>query len=204
MLAVTITFIVFITFVDMMIHDGYVRPIIAECYNENTIEFCEERRFELLNESPIANSLKDWLLTSQDEQLRLGGHYWMALLVIVVFISAIMGVGRIVTGRLAGAKINPMLFIIGGLWAYSVLSLYYFGWLDYLYFVLRGLDVPSELAWLNGVGLFQYVQPYGDTTNVDNTDLYWLMVIGLGLFVGIWWLMLHHHKKGTFKKLGLI
>ena len=204
MLAVTITFIVFITFIDMMIHDGYVRPLIAECYESNTIAFCEERRFELLEDSPVAQSLKTWLLSSQDDQLRLGGHYWLALLVIVIFISGIMGIGRIVTGRLAGAKINPMLFIIGGLWAYSILSLYYFGWLDYLYFALRGLDVPMELSWLNGVGLFQYVQPLGKTENVNDTDLYILMGVGLGLFIGIWTFFIHHHRQKTWKRLGLI
>ena len=96
MLGVTITFILFITFIDMMVHDGYVRPIIAECYESNSIAFCEERRFELLSESPITVYLGNTLLSEQDDQLQLGGHYWLALLTIVIFISAIMGIGRIV------------------------------------------------------------------------------------------------------------
>lgn len=204
MLGVTITFILFITFIDMMIHDGYVRPIIAECFETNTVNFCEERRFELLSESPITSYLGDSLLSEQDDQLKLGGHYWLALLTIVIFISTIMGVGRIVMGKLAGAKTNPMLFIIGGLWSFSVVSLYYFGWLDYLYFKLRDLQIPDTLSWLNGVGLFKYVQGLGNTASVDSTDLYLLMGIGLGLFLGVWLFFIHHHKKKTWKKLGFI
>lgn len=199
MLFIVIAVTVFVTFVDIMIHDSYVRPIIAECYMENKSEFCENRRNELLNEAYF------WLDTSNpNPQLQLGGIYWLTLLSIPIFVALVLGISRPIWGIMAGAKINPMLFIIGILWGFSVLSLYYFGWLDFLYFFLRDLPIPETLNWLDGVGLFQYVQELGPTSSVDGYDLYVLMATGLLLLIGTWGFMIHHHKKKTFHRLGLI
>jgi len=199
MMFVVATFTIFVTFIDIMIHDSYVRPIIAECYETNDSKFCEERRSELLRDENF------WVETSnQNPQIQLGGNYWLALLTIPIFVAGLLAVTRPVLGVMAGAKINPMLFIIGGLWGFSVFSLYYFGWLDFLYFYLRDMPIPETLDWLNGVGLFALVQPYGPTDNVDNTDLYLLMGIGVVLLVGIWSFFIHHHRKKTWHTLGLI
>lgn len=204
MSVIAVLFLVAFTMIDMGLHDGYIRPIVAECYESNLSEFCEERRFELLGTQESMSFLPDIFLAEQDDQLRLGGVYWMTLLSIVIFFSIIIGVLRIVTGRLAGAEINPMLFLIGLLWGISIIVLYYFGWLDYLYFALRGLNIPTDLAWLNGVGIFKYVQGFGVNENVNDTDLYILMSIGLVTFIGIWAGMIHHIKKGTLERFGLV
>lgn len=195
---VVISSILFFTFIDIMIHDSYVRPIIAECHESNKSDFCEDRRKELLLQPFF------WMDSGQNDQLKLGSNYWFTLLMIPIFVAVLLAVLRPFMGILAGAKINPMLVIIGLLWGFSVLSLYYFAWLDFFYFFLRGLEVPPQLPWLNGIGLFQFVQPYSSTLNVDKEDMYLLMTIGIVLLIGIWSLLVHHHKKGTFKKLGLI
>lgn len=188
----------FVTFVDVMIHDSYVLPIIAECNIENTSEFCEERRAELLKNSFF------WIDKQTDPQLQLGGTYWFVLLTIPIFVAVLLAVFRPVMGVLAGAKINPMLFIIGLLWGFSVISLYYTGWLDFGYYFLRDLPIPDTLEWLDGVGAFQYVQHLGPTDSVDKSDLYTLMGIGLVSLIGTWIFFIHHHRKKTWHRLGLI
>lgn len=189
----------FVTWIDIMIHDSYILPIIAECYESNLSEFCENRRTELLQESNW------WVETSNENpQLQLGGNYWFTLLAIPIFIAILLSIIRPVMGVLAGAKINPMLFIIGILWGISVISLYYTGWLDFGYYFLRDLDIPMTLNWLDGVGAFAYVQQFGPTDSVDESDLYLLMGIGLVSLIGVWSFMIHHHKKKTWHRLGLI
>lgn len=199
LLFIVVSVTVFVTFIDIMIHDSYVRPIIAECYLENKSEFCEQRRAELINQAFF------WLDTNENPQLQLGGTYWFTLLTIPIFVAVILGISRPIWGVMAGAKINPMLFIIGILWGFSVMSLYYFGWLDFLYYFLRDLPIPNTpLNWLDGVGAFTLVQNMGPTTSVDAIDLYHLMGLGLVLLIGVWGFMIHHHKKKTFHRLGLI
>ena len=195
---VVISSILFFTFIDIMIHDSYVRPIIAECHEKNKSDFCEERRKELVLQPFF------WIDQGYSDQLKLGSNYWFTLLMIPIFVAVLLAVFRPFMGILAGAKINPMLVIIGLLWGFSVLSLYYFGFLDFLYFALRGIPIPETLPWLNGIGVFSLVQPFGSTTDVDKEDMYLLMVIGSVLLIGIWSFMVHHHRKKTWKRLGLI
>lgn len=189
----------FVTWIDIMIHDSYVLPIIAECFESNTSEFCENRRTELIDNSGF------WVKESNDNpQLQLGGNYWFTLLSIPIFVAVLLAIFRPVMGILAGAKINPMLFIIGLLWGFSVISLYYTGWLDFLYYFLRNLDIPMTLNWLNGIGAFQFVQHLGPTESVDKEDLFLLMGIGLVSLLGTWAFFIHHHRKKTWHRLGLI
>jgi hypothetical protein len=203
-LGIAVSFLILFTVIDMTIHDGFVRPIISECPPEVINDFCEERRLELLTNNPSTSFLKETFLSEQDEQLRLGGQYWIMLLIIVIFFMIFVMSFRLFSGIMSGASINPMLFIVTGMYGYSVLSLYYFGWLDWLYFVSRKIPIPEDLAWLNGVGLFQYVQNYGINSNVNNTDLYILMIIGLGTLFGGWAFLIHHHKKGKLEDWGLM
>ncbi|MCV0393681.1 MAG: hypothetical protein K5790_10405 [Nitrosopumilus sp.] len=203
-IGIAVSFLILFTVIDIVIHDGFVRPIIAGCPPEVITDFCEERRLELLVNNPLTNFLKNTFLSEQDEQLRLGGQYWMMLLIIVIFFVVFVMIFRLFSGILAGASINPMLFIITGMYGYSVLSLYYFGWLDWLYYVSRKLPVPDDLPWLNGVGLFQYVQNHGINSNVNNSDLFILMIFGLISLIGGWAILIHHHKKGKLEEWGLI
>lgn len=179
------------TVIDINVHIPYVNPIIAECYESNTSEFCQERREFAGVEDP-------------SDQIALGDVYWATLLSTVLTIGIAFGVLRIIMGFLAGAKISPFLFLIGVVWFWGIISLYYFGWLDFGYFVLRGEAVPETLPWLNDVGLFEYVAPLGNTHHVDAGDLYLLMFLGLIAFLGPWIFMLHHHRRGTLKKWNLV
>ncbi len=74
----------FVTFVGVMVHDSYVLPIIAECHVENTSEFCEQRRAELINNSFF------WIDEQTDPQLQLGGTYWFVLLTIPIFVALLL------------------------------------------------------------------------------------------------------------------
>lgn len=198
MLVMVIAVTVFVTWIDIMIHDSYILPIIAECHVENTTEFCETRRAELIHTSFF------WIDQQADPQLQLGGTYWFVLLSIPITIGVFFAVFRPVMGVLAGAKINPMLFIIGLLWGFSIISLYYTGWLDFLYYFMRDLDIPQTLNWLDGVGAFPLVQSLGPTASVDKGDLFTMMGIGLFGLIGTWAFFIHHHKKKTWHRLGLI
>lgn len=198
MIVVVTMFIVFVTLVDILIHDSYIGPIIAECNAQNNSEFCEKMRASLINDSFF------WNVDYHDPQLQLGGTYWFTLLLIPLFVAVLLAIFRPVMGILAGAKINPMLFIIGLLWGFSVIVLYYFGWLDFLYYFLRNIPIPETLIWLNGVGAFQLVQHLGPTENVDKSDLLLLMGIGIVLLISVWAFFIHHHKKKTWHRLGLI
>ena len=60
------------------------------------------------------------------------------------------------------------------------------------------------LPWLDNSGGFQYLKQFGATQSVDDTDLYTLMGIGLVGYIGVWAFMIHHHKKKTWKRMGLL
>lgn len=199
---VVLSVTIFITFIDITIHENYVKLIISECWwNSPTdfkdTEFCEKAR-ETLND-------KWWVdYNKPKEAQKLGGIYWSVLNTVPLVFAGVFGGARIFFGVLAGARVNPMLFIIGGLWAGSILVLYDHGWIDYFYYALRDLPIPEILPWLDNSGGFAYLKQFGTTQSVDDTDLYTLMGLGLVGYIGVWAFMIHHHKKKTWHRLGLI
>ncbi len=200
--AVVLIVTIFITFIDITIHENYVKLIISECWwNSPTdfkdTEFCNTAR-DTLND-------KWWVdYNKPKEAQKLGGIYWSVLNTVPLTFAVLFGGGRIVFGWLAGAKITPMLFIIGILWGASILVLYDHGFIDYFYYALRGLPIPEVLPWLDNSGGFVYLKHLGATNSVDDTDLYTLMGIGVIGYIGVWAFMIHHHNKGTWRRLGLI
>jgi len=136
-------------------------------------------------------------------QLEIGSTYWAVLLIQAITLSFVMFLLRMMIRKLSGQPFSPLTFFTALLWGFTTFAFYYFGWLDFGYFVLRGLPVPEVLPWLDGVGAYILVQPLGLTSSVDKADLFLLMGIGVGIVAGLWALAIHHQNKGTLKKWGL-
>lgn len=179
------------TVIDINVHINYVNPLLAECYESNNSELCFETRE------------RAGILDDPSNQLAIGDTYWGTLLGVVLTIGMFFGAVRIVMGLLAGDRHIRMLILIGVLWFWGTVAFFYFGYLDFGYYFLRGEMVDDVLPWLDGVGLFKYVQPFGATEHVDRSDLYILMMIGIPAFLLPWYWMIHHHKIGTLKRMGL-
>ena len=186
----TILVILLVTVIDIVVHDGYVLDDISDCYPGNNSDRCLK--------------LYDTHNCDIGNQMCLGNDYWSLLTIIVQVVGISLMIGRIVVGKLGGSKTNPMLFVVGGMWYLSAVILFYFGWLDLLYYVLRGLSVDSMLPWLDGIGLFSLIQGFGVSSSVDSSDLYLLNFIGVLIYGILWGFMVHHHRQKTWKKLGLV
>ena len=139
-----------------------------------------------------------------DNWYAVGVPYWGVLSGIIVWVGIGLGVFRVVLGKLAGAKTDAMLFFTGGLWVVSTLIFYNTGFIDFLYYKLRGLTIPSNMDWLNNIGLFQWTRNFTGSENVEPADLYLTMGLGVLILVSLWLLIIHHYKKGTLRKLGLV
>jgi len=133
-----------------------------------------------------------------EDQLAIGNTYWETLNGIIGFVGGTVFVIRLALGKLAGAKTTGMLFLVSFVWALGIVILFYFGTLDTLYYVIDGREIPDTLPHLNGIGLFQFFE--GDVTG---ENLIMLNLAGITVLVLFWYALIHHHKKGTLKKLGL-
>jgi len=176
-------------FTDISIHESYIKQIIATCYPENQENFCM--------------IIRAFLGLSETAQLEIGGTYWAVLSIQAVTLAGVMGLLRLMVAKLAGEEFNAMVIFVALMWAFTTYAFFLFGYLDYGYYIFQGLGVPPVLDWLDGVGLFVFVQGFGATESVDDTDLYLLMGIGGGIVLGIWATITHHYRVGTLKKLGL-
>lgn len=130
-----------------------------------------------------------------------GQPYQSIMLGIILWIALGFAVFRIVMGLLAGAKLTPILFFTGGLWFVSALIFHNTGFTDYFYYTLRKLAIPSDLDWLNSMGLYQWVRFATGNENVNPTDLYIGMGIGIAVLLSLWFVAIHHYKRGRLKFL---
>ncbi len=190
LIVITAIFTGLLIFTDIVVHDSYIKPLVAQCYSENQESICMIIRS--INGLP------------SDTHISIGNAYWGVLLTQAIVVSAIIGSLRIMFAHLAGAKINAMVIFVGFLWFFTAFAFFFFGWLDYGYYALRGMEIPDSLPWLNDTGLFQLVQNLGQTDQVDSSDLFLLMFIGLGIVIISWVIVTHHYKKGTLKKIGVV
>ena len=133
---------------------GYVDGIIFDTYVKPDMEGVED--FEAVGQ-PY-------------QSIMFGAILWIALGFAVI---------RVVMGLLAGAKLTAIIFLTGGLYFVSTLIFHNTGWTDYFYYTLRKITIPTDMDWLNEMGLFQWVRFATGNENVNPTDLY----IGMGIGV---------------------
>jgi len=138
---------------------------------------------------PDMQGVEDYKAVGKPYQSIMGG--------LVLWIALGLAGMRVVLGILAGAVIVPILFFTGGLWFVSTMIFHRTGFTDFFYYRLRGMKIPTELDWLNDVGLFKYISK----GNVTSDDLYLSMGIGITLLLSMWFVAIHHYKKGTLKVL---
>ena len=126
-----------------------------------------------------------------------GDQYQGIMQSLVIWIALGLAGMRVSLGILAGAKVVPILFLTGALWFFSTIIFHHFAFTDYFYYKLRVLEMPDTLDWLNDVGIFTIIRD-GDVTK---SDVHLVMGIGVGILLLMWFVAIHHYKKGTLKVL---
>lgn len=176
----------FVAIMDATVFDGYVLPQLSKCYGTNLSDEC----------------IQTWknLGCEVGNQMCIGNNYWRILEGVVILFGGVMFVIRIGFGKLGGSKWNGMLFLVAFLWLVTMTTLFYFGWVDTLYYAIRGMPIPEILPWLNGIGLFPFMQWFGSTSDVDASELYLLNTLGVLAIVGGWAKVIYIHKKVTRKR----
>ena len=179
-----------ITYTDIVFHDFYVLPAIETCYPSNQSEFC--------------TNIRDRHGIASDAQVEIGDIYWNELLRQAVMNGVILFAIRIgfawMAKRTTGRRIRSVTILVAIIWGLTATGLFMFGFLDFLYYEMRGMDVPEELPWLNNTGLFAYTQSYfGDPNTVDIQDLYATMLIGIGVFGLVWLFAMYAYVQSGLK-----
>ena len=180
-----------ITYTDIVFHDFYVLPAIETCYPENQSEFC--------------TNIRDRHGIASDAQVEIGDIYWNELLRQAVMNGVILfaiRIGFAWMAKRAGIKrIRPVTILVALIWGLTATGLFMFGFLDFLYYELRAMDVPEQLPWLNNTGLFAYTQSYfGDPNTVDIQDLIATMLIGVGVFGAVWLFAMYAYVQSGLKQ----
>jgi len=117
-------------------------------------------------------------------QLDLGNIYWTELARQALFIGVILFLIRIAIGfflQIQGVRRVRFTTILMALfWGLVGSTLFLFGFLDTLYFVLQGEDMPDELRWLDKSGVFVESRSWtGSVDHVERDDLILTNVLGL-------------------------
>ena len=176
---------------DINFFDGYVLRTISECWPGNDSEFCETARLEL--GCPAS------------DQLCLGNHYWSSVNAQATFLAILLGVLRLIPS-LIGKIMKTRKFRIATLYEivwYPLMALIVFlgGAIDVFYYLLRFRPIPSELPWLNGVGLFTYTKSFtGSPIIVENTDLFITFGISVFLLIVLFFFAIFAYKTTGLKK----
>ncbi len=142
---------------------------------------------------PDMQGVEDWESVGQP--------YQSIMLGIILWVALGLAVTRVVLGLLAGAKFTPILLLTGSLWFVSALIFHNTGFTDYFYYTLRKLTIPTDLDWLNEMGIFQWLRFATGNDNVNTNDLYLGMFTGIAVLLIMWFIAIHHYKKGTLKAL---
>jgi hypothetical protein len=168
-----------ITATDISFHDDYVLNILSWCNPENQDAFCTD--FREKHELGIT------------EQLGIGDKYWERLASQAIEVFAIMFLARMIFAYMlqisARKKIRITSILIALVWGASATTLFMFGVLDTMYYLFqedRDFTVPTELNWLNEVGVFQETKAwFGDPNVVDSADLFATNLVGIGILVSL-------------------
>lgn len=179
---------------DIIFFDNYVLPAIEVCFPENQEEFCQ--------------NIRQRMGLPSNAQLEIGDIYWKELLRQAIFIGFILFAIRIVIGyflMIQGIrKIRASTIFISVFWGLAGAGLFLFGFVDTLYFVLQGDDVPEELAWLNNAGLFQETRSFtGDPNIVEKEDLFLTNILGIFILVLFLLIVMYVYANQKQKNRGI-
>lgn len=164
---VMISAIVFFTYIDITVHDFYSEPWGELCYTGNTNPNCTH--IQQIHQCPTGG---DACIEAMYYQMLEIEALYLAGLLVFLKIAISQGVLRF---DLNGTRIFQTF-----VWGISPLILLWSGWEDFLYYISRGIPIPSTMPWLNNAGLFPYVMQYvTHDTNAGPLDLTVLMLFGL-------------------------
>ena len=170
-----------LTYTDIILHDYYAKPIIAECYAENQSDFCKDIR-ESHNLPTTAH-------------IELGNLYWQVLQTQAIVLGITMFSIRIGMSKVMKRKIRSITLFVAILYGITVSMFFLSGWLDAFYYIGRGMEIPSSLPWLDSSGLFQFTKTFGnDKLHVESSDLYITMGIGFGVLFALWYFAMCIYK----------
>lgn len=169
-IAIGLLIVANVTLTDITFHDFYVLPAIETCHPENQDPFCQ--------------NIRERHGLPSDAQLEIGNIYWNELARQGLFIGLILFVFRMFIGfmlqyqRIRKIRLSTVLMAI--FWGLTGTAIFLFGFVDLLYFVMQGENMPDQLAWLNNAGLFTESKAwFGDPNVVEKEDLYATNILGL-------------------------
>ena len=178
-------------YTDIIVHSKYVLGVQSECYDQNKSDYCNKVR-------------QDLQVTSQSQ---IPNAYYGVLLLhafgtagLMIFIR--LGLSYFAKG---GIKyIKAMDVYVALLWGVTISLFFMSGFLDWGYY--WGKQIPDKLEWLNDSGIFQYTKALGsDPINVERSDLFVTMYIGIGILLLIWTPAMHkyHKNRNLMQEIGL-
>ncbi len=172
LIAVVIGFLIVAntTVTDILFFDDYVLPDLSECHPSNQSEHCQD--------------VRDRHGLAVDAQNEIGDKYWTELVRQGFFIGFILFVIRMAFGWLLARegirKIQTSTILMAVFYGVVGAGIFFFGYVDTFYYIFQNEDIPSELAWLNGVGIFSEAKSWtGDPTLVEKEDLFLVNALGI-------------------------
>ena len=181
-----IFFIIFIGISDASLFDGYVKADNALCWSGNLSDEC----------------IKIWqnLGCAIGDQSCITHDYHTFQWMLVLLFGGFMAVIRFGMGKMGGSKLNPMLFVVAGMWFFTMVALFYFGWVDLIYYISSGQTIPDTLPWLNNQLLTAPLQGMGSSTDFEKSELFILNALGILAILGGWFKIIYIHRKVTGKR----
>lgn len=180
-----------ITATDISFHGKYVGKLIEICHPKNQSDEC--------------NKFREWIGVGQNAQMELGNPYWEELARQAFVIGVTMFLIRIsfsyILQRSHMQKIRPSSIMMAVLYGVVGYGLFVFGVLDTLYFVMQGQPTPTDLAWLNEAGVFQYSKAWdGKPATVSMNDLYLTNFVGVLVIGSVLVMTMITFKESGMKK----
>lgn len=181
-----IFFIIFVGIADASLFDGYVKADNANCWAGNLSDECIEIWKNL------GCAIGDQSCITKDYHT----FQWM----LVLLFGGFMGIIRFGMGKMGGSKSNPMLIIVSLMWFFTMIALFYFGWVDLIYYISQSEPIPETLPWLNNQLLTAPLQGMGDSPDFEKSELLLLNALGVVAIIGAWFKIIYVHRRITRKR----
>lgn len=181
---------------DVIVHGHYIKLIIAGCYPSNQEKLCNDIRasegVSTNAQMEIGNTYASWL---SQMSVILGGMLMGFRLVLIYFATKLS----------PNLKWTGMRLYYAGLWGYTTISLFFFGWADAMYFWFQKITIPMSLPWLDHAGFLPYIAQYWHHTDITIADLYITMILGLVIDFFVWLpAILYYAKRNRYGNASVI